>query len=45
MMPGVFFRDPIYDKVRSNPDANFQAVKFVVNPGEAGAGRIAATRD
>jgi len=40
-----FIGDPIYNKVRSNPDPNFQAVTFVVDPDRAGRGRIAATRD
>jgi len=34
--------DPIYDRVRSNPDWDFQDVRFVVNPEYAGSGRIAA---
>ncbi|NQT82765.1 DUF362 domain-containing protein [bacterium] len=40
-----YIGDPIYNKVRSNPDADFQAVRFVVKPSEARSGRIAATRD
>jgi Domain of unknown function (DUF362) len=36
--------DPIYDKVRSGVDPNFQDVRFMVRPDEAGAGRLAVSR-
>ena len=38
-----YIGDPIYDKVRSNPDPNFQSVRFVAD--RTYNGRIAATRD
>jgi len=37
--------DPIYNKIRGNPDADFQSVRFVVSPDRAGDGRIAAVHD
>jgi len=37
--------DPIYNKIRGNPDADFQSVRFVVSPDRAGNGRIAAVHD
>jgi len=37
--------DPIYNKIRGNPDADFQSVRFVVSPDRAGSGRIAAQHD
>ena len=37
--------DPIYNKIRGNPDADFQSVRFVVSPDRAGSGRIAAVHD
>ena len=40
-----YIGDPIYDKVRSNPDPNFQSVTFVVSPVVARNGRIGATHD
>jgi hypothetical protein len=40
-----YIGDPIYDRVRANPDSNFQAVRFVVNPKMAGNGRIEALPD
>jgi uncharacterized protein (DUF362 family) len=40
-----YIGDPIYDKIRSNPDPEFQAVTFVVSPNAAGNGRIAAVPD
>ena len=40
-----YIGDPIYDKIRSNPDANFQSVRFVVKSSRAGNGRIGATQD
>ncbi len=38
-----YIGDPIYDKVRSNPDSDFQSIKFVAS--STRNGRIAATRD
>lgn len=38
-----YIGDPIYDRVRSNPDPNFQSVRFVVSSGRSG--RSGATRD
>jgi hypothetical protein len=40
-----YIGDPIYDKIRSNTDDNFQSIRFVVSPGSAGNGRIGATPD
>ena len=40
-----YIGDPIYNKIRSNPDENFQNVRFVVNSRNAGKGRIGATHD
>ncbi len=40
-----FIGDPLYDKVRGDPDPDFQAVRFVVRPDLARAGRIAAVDD
>ena len=40
-----YIGDPIYDKVRSNPDPNFQSVTFVVAPDLARNGRIGASHD
>jgi hypothetical protein len=40
-----YIGDPIYNKVRNNPDLNFQQVRFVVNPSYAKSGRIGAIRD
>ena len=40
-----YLGDPIYDKIRSNADADFQGVRFVVNPEYAGKGRVAAQPD
>jgi uncharacterized protein (DUF362 family) len=37
--------DPIYQKIRGNPDPNFQSVTFVVTPKSAGNGRAAAAHD
>lgn len=37
--------DPIYNKIRGNPDEDFQSVRFVVSPDRAGDGRIAAVHD
>ncbi len=38
-----YIGDPIYDKVRSNPDPNFQSITFVTS--STRNGRIGATRD
>lgn len=40
-----YIGDPIYNKVRSNPDPNFQNVRFVVKPDQVRSGRIAASYD
>lgn len=40
-----YIGDPIYDKIRSNPDARFQAVNFVVRPDLSKNGRSAASPD
>ncbi len=40
-----YIGDPIYSKVRSNPDPNFQSVVFVVAPQNAKNGRVAAVHD
>ena len=40
-----YIGDPIFNKIRSNPDPNFQDVTFVVKPNRAGNGRIAAAHD
>jgi hypothetical protein len=40
-----YIGDPIYDKVRNNPDPNFQSVTFVVAPDLARNGRVAAIHD
>jgi hypothetical protein len=40
-----YIGDPIYDKVRSDPDPNFQSVTFVVAPDLARNGRVAAVHD
>ncbi len=40
-----YIGDPLYDKVRSNPDPNFQAVRFVVRPDLARSGRVGAVHD
>jgi hypothetical protein len=37
--------DPIVDKIKANPDANFQAVKFVASRRMAGKGRTEALPD
>jgi len=38
-----YIGDPLYDKIRSNPDPNFQSVRFICNTTRSG--RIAATHD
>ncbi|MFB3777719.1 MAG: DUF362 domain-containing protein [Bryobacteraceae bacterium] len=40
-----YIGDPIFNKIRSNPDPNFQAVRFVVNERMAGSGRVPAAPD
>jgi len=40
-----YIADPIYNKIRGNPDPDFQAVRFVVKPSLAGYGRLAASYD
>jgi len=40
-----YIGDPIYDRIRANPDANFQAVKFQASQRMAGNGRTAAVPD
>jgi len=40
-----YIGNPIYDKVRSDPDPNFQAIRFVVKPSLARSGRVAAVED
>jgi uncharacterized protein (DUF362 family) len=40
-----YIGDPIYDKIRSNADPNFQNVTFVVAPKNAKDGRVAAVHD
>jgi len=37
--------DPLYNKIRSNTSADFQQVRFVVNPEQARSGRAAAQAD
>ena len=38
-----YIGDPIYDRIRSNPDPNFQSIRFVVSSGRNG--RDGASRD
>jgi len=40
-----YIGDPIYDRIRDNRDANFQAVKFMVSQRMAGNGRAEAVLD
>ena len=40
-----YIGDPIYDRIKANPDPNFQAVKFVASQRMAGNGRVAAVPD
>lgn len=40
-----YIGDPIYNKIRSNPSAHFQAVRFVVRPDLSRNGRLAAVPD
>ena len=37
--------DPIYKRIRANPDPNFQAVRFMASERMAGNGRLAAVPD
>ena len=43
--PSRYIGDPIYNKIRSNPNQNYQDVRFIVKPGLSGSGRIGATPD
>ncbi|MEE8308484.1 MAG: DUF362 domain-containing protein, partial [Gammaproteobacteria bacterium] len=40
-----YIGDPIYDKIQSNPDGDYQAVRFVVKASRATNGRIGAVQD
>ncbi len=40
-----YIGDPIYNRIRGNPDPDFQSVTFVVAPQNAQNGRIAAVHD
>ncbi len=40
-----YIGNPIYDKIRGDPDPNFQAIRFVVKPSLARSGRTAAVED
>jgi len=40
-----YIGDPIYDRIRGNPDPDFQDVTFVVAPDNAQKGRVAAVHD
>ncbi len=40
-----YIGDPIYDKIRGNPNPDFQSVTFVVSPRNANNGRVAAVHD
>jgi hypothetical protein len=37
--------DPMFNRIKANPDKNFQAIRFYVNERFAGAGRLAVTAD
>lgn len=43
--PSRYIGNPIYDKIRSNPGADYQAVRFVVKPNLAKNGRVGAVAD
>jgi hypothetical protein len=43
--PSRYIGDPIYNKIRSNPNQHFQAVTFIVKPNLSGNGRVGATAD
>jgi hypothetical protein len=40
-----YIGDPIYNKIKDNPDPNFHRIKFVVRPDRAGNGRQNALHD
>jgi len=40
-----YIGDPIYEKIRANPDPNFQSVRFVVRPDLVRSGRTGAMDD
>lgn len=40
-----YIGDPIFNKIRGNPDPEFQSITFVVSPKNAGNGRVAAVHD
>ena len=40
-----YIGDPIYNKIRNNPDTEFQKISFVVAPDRAQDGRLAASYD
>ncbi|MBC8218507.1 MAG: DUF362 domain-containing protein [Planctomycetes bacterium] len=40
-----YIGDPIYNKIKNDPDAEFQKVSFVVTPDRAQDGRLAASHD
>ncbi len=40
-----YIGDPLYDKIRSNPDPNFQQVTFAVRPNYVRNGRIGVIQD
>ena len=40
-----YIGDPIYDRIRSNPDGDYQAIRFVVKASRARNGRLAAVQD
>jgi parallel beta-helix repeat protein len=40
-----YIGDPIYNKIKNDPDLSFRQVKFVVKPSLAGYGRNGAVRD
>jgi len=40
-----YIGDPLYNKIRSNPDPNFQQVTFAVRPNYVRAGRVAVIQD
>ncbi|NIP25277.1 MAG: DUF362 domain-containing protein [Phycisphaerae bacterium] len=40
-----YIGDPIYNKIKNDPNPSFRQVRFVVSPSYARSGRYAATRD
>jgi len=40
-----YIGDPIYNRIRANPDRNFQEVRFMVSQRMAGSGRLEAVPD